>query len=282
MNDITWIVETNVFFGDYDQELKIVDTIKKLGIKVIPVGWQMIYNEDQIPFQTGPCVFLGSLQLAKKLRSRIDLCESIWCDLKQFDCIKYYPHLREHLLNQDYVILPFGVLPHKKDLLYNALGESNALFIRPCRGDKIFGGKLVYKEHFDKDVEYFGFYDDDPENLVLIARPQNIVNEWRFFVVGKKVITGSQYYDHRELSYTRVIESDPIFSLAQKYAEIWQPEEMFTIDLCETKDGQIKILEIGAFSCSGQYDCDIEKIVLSATEFVNAHAYLVQGNMSYP
>jgi hypothetical protein len=42
---------------------------------------------------------------------------------------------------------------------------------------------------------------------------------------------------------------------------------MWTLDICEA-DGQLKVLEIGSFSCSGFYACDPEAIVKAVHEVV--------------
>lgn len=264
---VTWIVETGIFVDEDDNESNLIRDIESTGATVSTLSWKDVLEHGTRKFfpKRPECgVFLGSIQTAKEF----PYPSAVWCDLPRFDCVTYYPRLSGHLLNEDYVILPYGDLLSHKDLLYDAVGEDETVFMRPCRGDKIFTGKAVYRQHFEKDVEFFGFYDDDPTNLVVIARPQNILAEWRFFVVAGRVITGSLYQRLGKSVHERIEESDPIFIKAQKYANVWQPEDMWVLDLCKNRDGDIKILEIGAFSCAGQYASDIPKLVKAVTDHV--------------
>ena len=39
----------------------------------------------------------------------------------------------------------------------------------------------------------------------------------------------------------------------------WYPESVYTIDICES-EGELYVLELGSFSCAGEYACDLSAI----------------------
>lgn len=40
----------------------------------------------------------------------------------------------------------------------------------------------------------------------------------------------------------------------------WYPESLYTLDVCES-EGELYVLELGSFSCSGEYGCSISLII---------------------
>lgn len=269
---VTWLIEQNVFFDQYENELNLAQELRDLGYPVQTIDWKHIFDPTKVPVPEGPFVFLGSLQLAKSLQKIEEFKQGIWMDLTQFDCTRYYPRLWKHLLNQDYVVLPYGDLIRQESILFEALGEDDALFIRPNGGDKLFAGKLILRENWKKDVEYAGFYNDDPENLVVVARPQNVIHEWRFFVVDRKVVAGSRYYINRKLEYLPVHPNAIVLQWAQETLDNldWVPQDMFVMDVCETKGGRLHVLEIGSFSCSAQYATYIQPLAYHTSKFIES------------
>ncbi len=49
--------------------------------------------------------------------------------------------------------------------------------------------------------------------------------------------------------------------LSEVFKEVsWYPESVCTIDICES-EGELYVLELGSFSCAGEYACDLSAIV---------------------
>lgn len=96
------------------------------------------------------------------------------------------------------MMLPFGELNRLKGNLFQmaelALGcDPDAVFLRPSSGLKSFTGKVVTKDSWDKDIKLMGFYDVEPEALVIAAPARKILHEWRTIVVNSKVVASSMY-----------------------------------------------------------------------------------------
>ena len=108
--------------------------------------------------------------------------------------------------------------------------------------------------------------------LISVSKCYDIKNEYRFIIVGNKVLTGSQYLENKELKMdsTYPIEA---FNVAQKIAEL--PEEnkpdpiAFVCDVAELNNGDFKVVELNSFSCSDFYQSDIKKAFVGITNYIN-------------
>ena len=122
-------------------------------------------------------------------------------------------------------------------------------------------GQVARLESFDSDLEFMGFYDFPQNELVVVSSPKKILKEWRFVIAAGKVVTGCLYQDEDKQVYRA--EYDPAaFELASKIgAQGYQPDPAWIIDICKTSEGEYKMLEIGGFSFSNLYACDLRKVV---------------------
>ena len=116
--------------------------------------------------------------------------------------------------------------------------------------------------------------DLSPELLVMISPPQDLIDEYRFFIGDGEVITGSTYkingeHDERE-GFT--VEA---YNLAMEVAkEKWQPSSVYSIDVCslEPKHGEFvsyRVVEVNGFNSAGLYACDYEKLIRRVNEIAD-------------
>lgn len=213
-------------------------------------------------FAPGNCViYYGSLEFGERVRRESSWIPGVIHNRKAYRCRNYYPKLGKWLLAEEYAFIPYGDLPRIKDSLFEKYGEADCIFIRPDSGSKPFTGQLLELERFDKDYQNLGFYQLEPETLCVVSPPRNVENEWRFISVDRKIITGSQYRNGEKLYRLRCNEG-PAFELAQEIANAgYDPDRVYCIDICQTKNGNYYLLEIGCFSCAGLYTCNKETIV---------------------
>lgn len=260
-----WLLETTVFEQNADN--KIIELLEQKGAECkLAHGAHEIWGAKTYLDLFGPreCVVVrGSIEFCGQVARESQWVPGVYMTMKNYDCTNYYPVFGDKLLNEDYIMLPYGELSRRKDWLFETLGEKDTLFIRPNRGNKIFKGQLIYREKYERDLRQLGFYDVEPQELCVVARPQNLISEVRCVVVDGKVITGSKYIEDGKL----VPNAGPVdfgwLCLAQSCVDAvsYRPDRAWCIDLCQTKDGRIRILEVGAFSCAGLYGCDIETII---------------------
>jgi len=55
-------------------------------------------------------------------------------------------------------------------------------------------------------------------------------------------------------------------ALAQEVAQHYNPNTAWIIDICQTKAGEYKLMEVGCFSCCGLYKCNRDIIVAAVSK----------------
>lgn len=254
--NVTWFLEHDWNDPTYPA---LVKEIEKQGYNLIRASqfencYELFDKEDCV-------IYYGTLNFASEVRRKAKWIPGPYYHPTAYDCIHYYPKLGKYLLNSQYIMVPWGDLRRQKDFIYDTLAEEDTIFLRPNTGLKLFTGKLIYRELFDNDLNLLGYKDPDPHDLVIAAPPRMVMNEWRFVVADKEVITGSQY-KFMQQSILRKNEDENAFNLAQEIArEDFQPAPVWIIDICQTKTGNYYLLEVGCFSCAGLYACDLAVIV---------------------
>lgn len=173
-------------------------------------------------------------------------------DGQRFDQ-KYYKHLGLPLLNSNSKIVDLNeYLDTKFD---------KDVFIKPTSDLKGFVGGILKAgttmgEFIDK-TSRMPHWELEP---TLIADVKKIHSEYRFFVVGDEVITGSRYmYKTQVIPSTEIPNS--IWSAAHVYAKKYQPDRVFTMDLALLENGDIEIVEYNCFNGSGVYHAPLDELV---------------------
>jgi hypothetical protein len=170
----------------------------------------------------------------------------------------------DNILNGDTQILQL------KDAVIN----SERIFVRPFRDDKSFNGMAMDRETFDEWREGICGNPEaasylNAETYITLASVKQIYSEYRFFVINKEVVTGSQYRLGRTVIYTDTVP-DHIREFAQEMTNTWQPHVCFVVDVADTPNGP-KVVEINSFGVSGFYHCNMFKVVERLLE--NKHLF---------
>jgi hypothetical protein len=255
------VIESDVF-DERMEELKAA--IARHGgtyteVKHVPFG-NVEYDVDK------DAVFYGSLNLAGKMRSKC----VVFNNRDSYNCTSYYPVFAHHLLNNNYAMLPFGDLKRRWPWVIDTFGagEHRCVFIRPDSGEKIFTGMVMCRNTLDIDIEFIERYVSVPHNtLVVVAPAKKVEKEFRFVIHNGKPITGSLYRVGSDVVHETVAAGHPVFEKAREvlHEVNYEPESLWTLDLCES-GGEIRVLEIGCFSCAGFYACDFDLIVQAVKE----------------
>ncbi len=254
-NRVKWLIQDDVFPESIDS---LVDAVKKAGYEYKFIKTKELYQDLDV-FDKDSCViFIGSLQQAKNIQRTKSWIPGTYYNVPQFNCNAYYSKLGKYLLNDTYTMLPFGELERQRDRLYEIYGIDNTIFLRPNRGDKLFTGQIVYKEHFT-DTLLHRLPKIDSEELVIVSEPRNIIAEWRFIVVNGEIVTGSQYKKNDRFHKDVNCPSEAIEFAKQIL--FYNPDNVWVIDVCKTAQNEYRLMEVGCFSCAGQYDCDKDIIV---------------------
>lgn len=259
---IRWLIQSNAEDVDVDP---IIAEVSAQGMRVLKVDnghWVdrdlcQLNREDVVGLYGPPTVCYGEIDFVRQVQRCTMFIPGAWCNFENMRCSTYYAYFGEHLLNQQYIMLPIGDLLRRWDqLAANTTG--NSWFIRPDSGAKPFTGYVVKpgeKHKIKSLVQAVG-----PRTLVVVAPEKSITAEWRFVICDKKVIAGCQYLPTESPSYPT--SSFRLASLIS--SQEWQPDLCYTVDIAES-NGKMYLLEINSFSCASFYGCDISSIVKHAS-----------------
>lgn len=245
-----WLLEPAVFKGDLDP---FIEELDKRGQEYILCQFGKSY-EDFIEkiCNEGEVLVIGSFQFVDFVKRKRNW--RVYCNLPKLDCTYYYPRFGDELLNAGYYFLPFGDLKRREKWIL----RHGPVFIRPTSVRKSFGGQVVNNLNDICKVVI------DPETLVVVAPKIDIVNEWRMIVCAKKVTACSQYKENGKVVRIRGAKKS-VTEYVEKVLSsvVYNPEYLWVMDIAETSSGELKVLEVGPFSCSGFYACDPVPIIES-------------------
>ncbi len=159
--------------------------------------------------------------------------------------------------------------------------QGERFFARPVSDKKSFAGTVfdagdfaewrakVLQLEIDNTAEENSLTTLKPDDRIVLAPLTNIYQEYRFFVVDQKVVTGSMYkLGSRVISSTEVPER--ISAFAQRMADHWSPNRAYCLDIAVTDDdddlGDMKVIEINALNSAGFYACDMLKFVSAVND----------------
>lgn len=172
----------------------------------------------------------------------------------------YYKDLGLPLLNSESTSIPI-----KEHL--NTKFERD-MFLKPSRDLKAFTGAIIKKgtsiKTFIEERQHQSFYIDE---MAIIAEVQDIKNEYRFFVIDGEPITGSAYLIDGIAKESEFIP-DEIWNKAKEYSTLYEPSDVFVLDLALLQNGEIKIVEYNCFNVSGVYLCDLELFYKKLNDYI--------------
>ena len=237
----------------YDK-VRIFPFIDKIvNLNDIPDG---SYNVDDLPTYNPnrkDIFVFGAIKLARIAKDNGWYPGSLMND--NHDYLVYKDFYKENLLNYDSEIKEFA-----EDFKWY---KGEAKFIRPCKDSKVFTGK-VFNEYDWKDYVENALHNGhhtmlDAKTEIQVSIPKVIQKEIRFWVVGGKVITGSQYRLGNQMVLDEYYEDDA-FEFAQKMVDLFQLADAFVIDVCLV-NGEWKIVECGNINACGFYKSNIAKML---------------------
>lgn len=220
----------------------------------------VIPDLKDIPFDDGvPVITYGSHQFVTAMEREYG---SLWTPgtyhrIKNLSYSAFSAHIGDLLLNDDYVILPYAEVKRRQ--------WNDAIFIRPDAVTKAFAGFLIPKTELAREFSALDqISNPDPEMLVVVAPPKNIRAEFRFVIVDRQVVTGSEYRWDGKMDVRIDVHPDCEAMAWQVAQRPWQPDIAYTCDVALVEiDGVIvpRVIELNTMSCSGLYACDTRKIV---------------------
>lgn len=266
-----WILQDNLFNEQAYQTL--LDTLVRFNIphsihKVIPFIGELTPEPE---FDTNNIICMGSYSL-RHCAKKNGWYPGVF-DLEPFDFQVQLEHWGEHMLNYDSVVSKF------KDAKF----IEDEMFVRPIEDSKVFAGKVMNKDDFEKwqhsvveMKEDYGQGENFGDTLIQVSPIKEIYAEYRFWIVKQKIVTASRYKIGNKVLYSSDIDQriynyvtkilriknrifDPILSV---HNNGWEPHEAFVLDVCETSEG-MKVVEINTLNAAGFYAANITDLVMS-------------------
>lgn len=286
---VKWMIEKDIFREDVPDrlaEFAVAKGMETLRVQRIPFSDNInvvgknnkpsqVLLSSNMPWKDECVVVYGSLNICKQLMNPKRWVPTAWFDLERFRCVSYYAHWGKYLLNDALMMMPWGELRRQSHAVYDKFKKSRqtrdlvSIFIKPDSNDKIFSGKIVHWDDFEKWAKQEeDCYEVPPEALVLVSEALPPLDaEWRFVICDRKVVTGTIYKIAGETSPLPLSEDRPApIALAEEMAaHPWQPASVYVLDICATQmdpaGGSYKVLECGPFNGAGLYKCDLDKVV---------------------
>lgn len=261
----TWIVEN--FNGD-DSYKDIIKEVKRQEMECIVLDISNHFELKSNMVKEGECViFQGSIQLFRKLKKELFVKPLGWMTDENYLCSRYYPHFQKYLFNDKHVLMSVASIKHNKWWVYGAFGKETMIYVRPDGGDKLFPGKLLDLQDFDRfwgNDTLSGTKDTD---LIVVSSPKNINGEWRYIVTDKKEILGVSTYKYRGQRTYIPSAPESATKVCKDVLDVgWYPDPIFTVDIAEDNDGNFWLVELNSFTSAGTYAANKENLIRRVSE----------------
>lgn len=271
MEKITWIIDETLDESRYETGYpSIADAAEQLGHRVVRTKYKSFSEQPElsyIPLRKDCVVCYGTIEFCRQMER---YSSKVWTPGMYFNAnvknwSKFAPYIGTDLLNESYCILPYGEVVRRA--VRWTRGTPLSWFIKPESGLKEFTGQVITAVSLDEDLKKLSpHHEIDPTTLCVCAPPKVIKAEFRYVIVNKTVVAGSEYRWDNVLDVRR--DTSPFTDyLAVKIAEAdWQADSVYVCDIALLEDDTPKVIELNAFSSSGLYACDTVAIVKAVSK----------------
>jgi hypothetical protein len=256
-----WVLQENLF--KEREWAHLVGALERLGVpysvhKVVPFIGELV---PPPAITTAKVVCFGSYSMRHAARA-FGWTPGVY-DLDDADFEVQRAHWGRHMLNADSLVTPFAKVQFPSPDPY---------FVRPIRDSKVFAGYVV-DDHaaFAAWQHRVCALGEDtgtslaPDTLVQVAPVREIYTETRFWVVGGRIATASQYKLGSRVTYAEAPRGGPLWAYAEARISEWQPHRAFCLDIADTADGPA-IVEINTINAAGFYAADVQQLVIALEE----------------
>jgi hypothetical protein len=265
----TWLIHNRAVRGEAYENL--ADLVRQLGYDAWPIDdWQVTIKDDLDLPSTDACVIPYCTYVAARSLTRYFGMYMNEYNQRYHVYTSLMGLSHREFLNHDAILTTFYQFRTRRDYWFgimNRVGDDSDIFIRPDSGAKLFTGCLIPRVDWNHQINYLQRTSVTDDSLVWVSSEKVFWDETRFIICGNEVVDGSRYCTDsgRDLVVDKNFPAE-FWELAQKVANCkWKPEEVFTCDICMTRDGP-KIVELNSFNCAGWYACDPAKIITKVSE----------------
>jgi len=167
---------------------------------------------------------------------------------------------------------------NKEEKIFSTFGVNDKIWVKPDNPYKLFNAEIIHKKWIYKIFNMIS-KDINMNNFpCIVAKPQEIISEYRFFFKKTRILSCSSYKIFGEVEFTNPINRY-VYNFAEEMAFLYYNElnmgckslhtiadNLWTMDVCELSNGDIKIVELNSFYSAGFYNCEINDIVKGILE----------------
>lgn len=255
-----WLIDDYMIQTSYHEDMR--EVLKRNNFEFDVQKYIPFSDKKESSLSKDNCVVIyGSIGFVKQNLTS-GFIPGAYLEEKSMSLLGYMPLIddTELLANSNHVLTTFQDLKNRKQFFYNIF-NTNKIFIRPNCGLKTFTGLPIHEDDFNHEINSIeSLSSAEKDTLILVSDCKKITHEYRFFIVNREVITGSQYKFNDEINVKKGYSEEAFFVADKMAKNIWQPDLAYVCDV-GIVNGVPKIIELNSFSCSGFYACDIDKIV---------------------
>jgi hypothetical protein len=258
MKKVNWLLEKDVS----DSHEQFIEELKNQGYTYKETSYLKFHpREANKYFPDHDCVlFRGTFNLGRDIL-RTSWIPGAYMDEKNLRCSTYYTYFGQYLLNNKYFILSLGELIRRREEILEYFKSEGDLFVKPDSNIKPFHAGVFNLNVLNTMQSLGSELKRDETTLVLVSGKRAIAKEWRFFVYKDQVITSSLYLVGEERIDEEIKGGYLVSYLSDVLKAVsWYPEALYTVDICES-EGELYVLELGSYSCAGEYGCDLSLII---------------------
>ena len=250
-----WLIQSNLI--NKEENKRLIASLKKYNcdyklVKIIP--FQGL--EKNPPYLQNIIVYGSTSMINEAIKLGIK-------PLYYNPSINYRTYLKRYegmMLNSDCLIVKLGEIFNGFLSNYVPFKGNNNYFLRPIDDSKLFCGGIFNKEESSKLIDtLLNDRNCSIDKEIVVSIPKNIEAEWRLFVIGGDIVTGSRYRINGKLNTSTDIPKE-VISFANKVIKKYNPYFAYTLDIGLYKD-EYKVIELGCFNSSGFYLSSTDKII---------------------
>lgn len=252
-----WILQENLINPTVRDELATLLAKSRTPFtmaRLVPVFNQL---DQEIAEPEGPVFVYGSTGLGEVAKAR-GWAPGYYDD--NLDYAKMLANFGRQAVNYEAVCMPLGEVTRA---LEAKMGDT--FFLRPVLDTKSFAGCTMTWEDLSAFQAGIARVEKDRDvslrlaDMVVVAPLKEIYTEYRFFVIGGRVVTGCRY-KHQGLVRPTAVVPNNVVEFAKRCVAHWSPNKAYTLDIADTDYG-LKVLEMNSANSAGFYACDIGLIV---------------------
>jgi hypothetical protein len=204
----------------------------------------------------------GSVQFIRNMRGT-PIEKHMFFREESFHTDKWIRAFRDEALNSEGVKLDVECI----NLLFKTYVD-NTYHIRPNSEDKAFIANVFTAESWREIVEQRELSED---LQCFISPVSDIMEEYRCWIVGGKVIEVSRYRANGEMAIDHIEADTETWREAQRLADIHLPEQCIVMDIASTANGY-KFVEFNSIHSSGWYAGNVKTIFDSLVQWMSENA----------